>query len=56
MCPQLRTHWRHLANTVEPSICCDNAALCQITLTTCYVLEQVENIKEQTHNPGLRGK
>ena len=28
-------HWRHLANTTEPSMCCGDAALCQITLTTC---------------------
>jgi len=29
-------HWRHLANTTEPSMCGGDAALCQITLTTCY--------------------
>ena len=29
-------HWRHLANTTKPSVCCGDAALCQITLTTCY--------------------
>jgi len=23
-------------DTIEPSVCCVNAALCQITLTTCY--------------------
>jgi len=34
MCPHMRAHWRHLANTIEPSVCYDNAALCQITLTT----------------------
>jgi len=28
--------WRHLANTVEPSACGSNAALCQVTLSTCY--------------------
>jgi len=28
-------HWRHLGNTTEPSVCCGDAALCQITLTTC---------------------
>ena len=28
-------HWRHLANTTEPSVCGGYAALCQITLTTC---------------------
>jgi len=29
-------HWCHLANTTETSVCSGNAALCQITLTTCY--------------------
>jgi len=29
-------HWRHLANTIEPSACGGDAVLCQITLTTCY--------------------
>jgi len=28
-------HWRHLANTTEPSMCGGDAALCQITLITC---------------------
>jgi len=28
-------HWRHLANTTEPSVCSGDAALRQITLTTC---------------------
>jgi len=28
-------HWRHLANTTEPSMCGGDSALCQITLTTC---------------------
>jgi len=27
--------WRHLKNTTEPSMCGGDAALCQITLTTC---------------------
>ena len=30
-------HWRHLANTTEPSMCGGDAALCQITLTTCSI-------------------
>ena len=30
-------HWRHMANTTEPSICGGDAALCQITLTTCFI-------------------
>jgi len=25
-------HWRHLANTSEPSMCSGDAALCQITM------------------------
>ena len=28
--------WCHLANTTEPFMCGSDAALCQITLTTCY--------------------
>jgi len=32
-----RAHWRHVANAIEPSVCCSDAALCQITLTTCIV-------------------
>jgi len=28
-------HCRHLVNTTEPSVNGSNAALCQITLTTC---------------------
>jgi len=32
----VRAHWRRLANTTEPSVCGGDAALCQITLTTCY--------------------
>jgi len=31
-----RAHWRKLANTIEPSVCGGDVALCQITLTTCY--------------------
>jgi len=34
-CPHGLAHWRHLAHTTEPSVCCGDAALCQITLTTC---------------------
>jgi len=35
MCPHGRAHWCHLANTIKPSVCGGDAALCQITLTTC---------------------
>ena len=31
-------HWRKLANTIEPFLSSGSAALCQITLITCYVL------------------
>jgi len=27
--------WRHLANTIETSVCVGDVALCQIILTTC---------------------
>jgi len=30
-------HWRHLKNTTEPSMCGGDAALCQITLTICFI-------------------
>jgi len=36
MCPYVRGHRRNLANTIEPSVCGGDAALCQITLTSCY--------------------
>jgi len=35
MCSYGRAHWRHLANMIEPSVCGGDAALCQITFTTC---------------------
>ena len=35
-CSPMWAHWRHLANTIEPSVCGGDAVLCQITLTTCY--------------------
>ena len=28
-------HWRNLANRAEPSLCGGDAALCQMTLTSC---------------------
>ena len=27
MCPHGREHWRHLANMIEPSVCCGYAVL-----------------------------
>jgi len=37
MCSDGKTHWRHLANTIESSICHGDTVLCQITFTTCYI-------------------
>jgi len=34
--PVWRAHWWHLPNTIEPSVCGGDVALCQIALTTCY--------------------
>jgi len=34
-CTRWGAHWRNMANTTEPSVCGDDAALCQITLTIC---------------------
>ena len=31
-----RAHWRHLANTIQSSVCSGYAALCQITLITYF--------------------
>jgi len=35
MCPHEKAHWRHLANTIESSVCGRGVVLCQIALTTC---------------------
>jgi len=43
------SHWRNLANTVEPSMR-GGAALCQITLTTCvecYPLKHYGNTRKK---------
>jgi len=31
-------YWRHLSNTIEPSVCGGDAALCKITLTICHYI------------------
>jgi len=36
--PSLWAQGCHLANTIEPCVCGGDAVLCQITLTTCYLL------------------
>ena len=33
-----------LANTTEPSVCSGDAALCQITLTSCFLCAKVTNL------------
>jgi len=37
-CVKWGAHWRHLANTTEPSMRGGDGACCQITLTVCYYL------------------
>ena len=39
MCQHGMALCRHIANTMELSVCGSNVALCQITLTTCYYWE-----------------
>jgi len=34
--PWWEARWCHLANTTEPSVCCGDAALCQIISTICF--------------------
>jgi len=36
-CIRRGAQWRHLANTIEPSMCGGDAAYCQITLTAYYL-------------------
>ena len=30
-------HWRHMANAIELSMCCGDAACCQITFFCCQI-------------------
>jgi len=39
-------HWRHLKNMTEPSMCGGDAALRQITLTTCCICSLVLKLQE----------
>jgi len=34
MCQHGKAHWHHLAYAIEPSVCVNDADLCQNTLTT----------------------
>jgi len=37
-------HWRHLANTTELSMCGGDAALCQITFTSCSLVRFIQRL------------
>jgi len=37
------THWRHLENTTELSVCGGDAVLCQITLSTCLYMNGTDD-------------
>ena len=39
--PTWKAYWRHLANTIEPSVCGGDAVLCQITLTIAIVIAPI---------------
>jgi len=43
-------HWRHLANTAEPSVCGGDAALCPITLTTCIYINILDTASQRVTN------
>ena len=36
MCRHGRAHWHRPANMIDPSVCGNDAALCQITFSACY--------------------
>jgi len=50
----LGAQWRHLANTIGPSVSGD-AVLCQITLTTCLLMLHYEHIEMSFLSFGLKG-
>ena len=37
-------HWRHLVNTTERSVYAGDAALCQITLTNCWLFNDLDDV------------
>ena len=43
-------HWHHLTNITEPSMCCGDAALCQITLTTCSTSSRKSEVSVDSLN------
>jgi len=48
------SHWRHVANTTEPSMCCSDAAFCEIILTTCYTTDYTTELGSATANRAVR--
>jgi len=47
-------HWCHLKNMTEPSMCGGDAALCQITLTTCYSCYHHRHYHRTAHMTGMQ--
>ena len=43
-------YWRHLANAIEPSVCGDDAALCQIIVTTGLLVVVADVVVFVLHN------
>ena len=37
-CVRRRSHWHHMANTIELSMCGGDTALCENTLITCFLI------------------
>ena len=47
-------HWRHLKNTTEPFMCgVDAAALCQVTLTTCFYILCMQVLHLESSNAAM---
>jgi len=55
MCPHGRAHWRHLANTTEPTVCGGDAALCHISLSTCCLFGH-PHLHRRTDSRALRAE
>ena len=50
-CIRWCAHWRHLANTTEPSMCGGDAACRQVTSTTCYIVTQRRQCTPEKRSP-----
>jgi len=46
-------HWRNLVNTIEPSVCGGDAALCQLTFITCYYYYYVTVVADDFDDNGV---